>query len=227
MFAGSRTSLDGFPHRFERDLGVPMALFAALAFVTLLRSLRPVVGTSTASATRRPSVALAPVAVLAAAALVGFQAFGNLQEAGRPSFQLVMTPEIAAAGEWLEEHNTGGNIMVSPHLNQVPSRAMLALSGYSGLQSYEPIQLRVPRDLPPSGPGPLEDVLWVMLHPAGERTRTILKSHDIRYIVLYKNFPGRATADFWRLFEGQTSLYPKVFENKDVLVVEARAGTGG
>ncbi len=39
LFVGSLTSYSGFPDRFERDLGVPLALLAALALVTLLRSL--------------------------------------------------------------------------------------------------------------------------------------------------------------------------------------------
>src|ERR671920_472718 len=38
LFAGSRTSLSGFPQRFERDLGIPLAVLAALSFVALLRS---------------------------------------------------------------------------------------------------------------------------------------------------------------------------------------------
>jgi hypothetical protein len=30
---------------------------------------------------------------------------------------VTITPEIAAAGEWLEDNNTAGNIIVSPHVN--------------------------------------------------------------------------------------------------------------
>lgn len=92
--------------------------------------------------------------------------------------------------------------MVSPHVNQVPSRMMLAMGGYSALQSFEAGQIKTPRDLPPTGPGPLWDVLWVMWHPDGERTRQLFKEHDVRYIVLYKNMPDRPT-----------------FENDDVLIV--------
>ena len=79
--------------------------------------------------------------------------------------------------------------MVSPHVNQVPSRMMLAMGGYSALQSFEAGQIKTPRDLPPTGPGPL----WVMWHPDGERTRQLFKEHDVRYIVLYKNMPDRPT----------------------------------
>ena len=38
MFIGSRTTMSSFPDRFERDLSIPLALLAALAFVTILRS---------------------------------------------------------------------------------------------------------------------------------------------------------------------------------------------
>ena len=77
----------------------------------------------------------------------------SFSDAAAPSRRMVMTPEIAEAGEWLEEHNTGGNIMVSPHLwNPVPSRTMLAMGDYSALQPLDEGQLRVPGDLPPPGP---------------------------------------------------------------------------
>ena len=41
LFAGSRMTLTGFPQRFGRDVGIPLAILAALAFVTVLRSLDP------------------------------------------------------------------------------------------------------------------------------------------------------------------------------------------
>ncbi len=102
-----------------------------------------------------------------------------------------MTPEISAAGEWLEEHNNGGNIIVSPHANQVPSRMMLAMGDYSALQSFEPMQISNPRDLPPTGPGPPTDVLYVITHPASGRTDELLRVHEVDYIVLYKDMPDR------------------------------------
>jgi hypothetical protein len=132
------------------------------------------------------------------------------------------TPEISAAGEWLEQHNEGGNIIVSPHGNQVPSRMMLAMGHYSALQSFDLWQLERPRDLPPTGPGPLLDVIWVVTHPEGDRTERILQERDVRYVVLYKDMPDRKTADFWRLFEAHPDLYRTAFENRDVLIVEPR-----
>ena len=60
-----------------------------------------------------------------------------------------MTPPIAQEGDWLEEQNEGGSILVSPHLwDQVPSRMMLAMGDYSALQSFDerhPVGALTPR----------------------------------------------------------------------------------
>lgn len=72
----------------------------------------------------------------------------NLSEATNESTELTFTngptatPEISAAGDWLRAHNEGGNIVVSPRENQVPSRMMLAMGGYSAMQSYTEINIR-------------------------------------------------------------------------------------
>lgn len=211
LFLGSRMPLTGFPQRFGRDVGIPLAILAALAFVTLLRSLVP---------RRRPqAVYVTSLVVLLAVSLVGFRAVQSLESASSTSAQLTTTSEIAAAGEWLEENNNGGNIIVSPHFNQVPSRMMLAMGHYAALQSFEPGQIRNPRDLPPTGPGPLWDVLWVVRHPANQRTDWILSTHDVRYIVLYKNMPDRPTQDYWLSFKSRPDLYRITFENDEVLIV--------
>jgi hypothetical protein len=166
--------------------------------------------------------ALTSLAVLLSATLVGVQVAQSLEQASKPSTVLTITPEIAAAGEWLRAHNDGGNIMVSPHVNQVPSRMMLAMGGYSALQSFTDWQLDHPRDLPPTGPEPLRDVLWVMTHPGGKRTDQLLRRHDVRYVVLYKNMPDRTTRDYWKLFKSVPDLYRPAFENEDVLIVAPR-----
>jgi hypothetical protein len=208
-------SLTGFPQRFGRDLCVPLAVFAALAFVVILRSL---------SGQRKEMVAVfvASLAVLTAAALVGVRTVDSLQVASGPSVQMTMTPEIWAAGEWLKANNEGGNVMISPHVNQVPSRMMLAMGNYSALQSFERWQIEYPRDLPPTGPEPLQDVLWVMTHPKGERTDRLLEKHDVDYVVLYKEMPDRVTLDYWKGFKALPDLYRKTFENEDVLIVARR-----
>ncbi|QIN81391.1 hypothetical protein GBA63_01185 [Rubrobacter tropicus] len=213
LFAGSRLSVTGFPQRFGRDLGIPLALLAALGLVAVLKSAGP--------RRRTASVFAASVVVLLAVALVGTGTVQSLRWAAKPSVQMTTTPAIAEAGAWLESHNEGGNIMVSPHANQVPSRMMLAMGEYSALQSFEYGQILTPRDLPPTGPEPLMDVLRTMINPTGEQASNTLKEYDIRYIVLYKNMPDRPTADYWRRFEAHPDLYPAVFENKDVLIVSA------
>ena len=215
LFVGSRTSLSGFPQRFGRDLCVPLAVLAAFAFVTVLRSLA-------GSRKHIAAVYTTSLTVLLTATLVGLQAAQSLERASEPSTQLTITPEIAAAGGWLREHNAGGNIMVSPQGNQVPSRMMLAMGGYSALQSFEAGQIRYPRDLPPTGPEPLKDVLWVLQNPKGQRTDLLLQEHHVRYVVLYKDMPDRPTTAYWKNFKALPSLYRTVFENEDVLIVTRR-----
>jgi hypothetical protein len=212
LFVGSRTSLSGFPDRFERDLGIPLAVLAALGLVTVLRGSR----------VRKPAaLAVTLLAVLLAATLVGAQAVRNLEQAAGPSPRLKdrpPPPEVAAAGEWLEEHNRGGNIVATPYLAYVPSRAMLAMGGYTGMQSYDAARIRRGRDLPPFGAGPLWDALWVLQHPEGERTRRILEENDVRYLVFHKRYP---TID-WRPFGRQKELYRVAFENESVVIFERR-----
>jgi hypothetical protein len=214
LFAGSITSLSGFPQRFGRDLGVPLSLLAAFAVVAIFKLLW---------SRGKPTLFVASAVLLLAGVLVGSRTVQGFEEAAGPSTQMVISEEIYVAGEWLEDHNTGGNVMISPHVNQVPSRVMLAIGDYSELQSFEPWQIEVPRDLPPTGPEPLKDVLQVMLDPYSERTRQIVEKYDVRYIVLYKDMPDRPTTDlYWPLFEQRPDLYRTAFENSDVLIVEPK-----
>jgi hypothetical protein len=214
LFLGSRTSQTGFPQRFGRDVGIPLAVLAALAFVKILRSL--------GGHNRPPAVFVASLMVLLAGSLMGLGALQSLRVAGASSVQMTMTHQIAAAGGWLREHNSGGNIIVSPHANQVPSRMMLAMGHYSALQSFEPGQIADPRDLPPTGPRPPWDALWVAKHPDSRRTDRILRAYNVRHIVLYKNMPDRPTQDYWKLFEDHPELYQTGFENDDVVIVSRR-----
>jgi hypothetical protein len=213
LFVGSRTSLSGFPDRFERDFGIPLAVFAALALVTMLRSLWP--------RRRAALLATSSLVVLLAGILVGGQAVRSLEQAAGPSPRLKDRPPpaaVAAAGAWLEEHNDGGNIIATPYLAYVPSRGMLAMGGYTGMQSYDAARIRRGRDLPPFGAGPLWDALWVLKNPAGERTRQILAENDVRYLVFHKRYPGAN----WRNFERHGELYRVTFENAGVVIFEAR-----
>jgi hypothetical protein len=212
MFIGSRTTTSSFPDRFERDLSIPLALLAALAFVTILRSW----------GARRPVMMLAAsLAALVAATAVGAQAARNLEEGAGPAQRSIdrpPPPEVAAAGEWLSEHNEGGNILATPSVGPVSARGMLAMGGYSGMQTYSVHRIERGRDLPPFGAGPLWDALWALRHPDGERTRTILEENDVRYVVL-----GKHHRDIhWRSFQGRTDLYRMVFENEAVAIFEPR-----
>ena len=222
LFAGSRTPLSGFPDRFERDLGIPLAVLAAFALVTVLRYLRP----------GKPAVLAVTIpAVLLAITLVGVQAVMNLELAAGPSPRLKdrpPPPEVAAAGRWLKEHNTGGNIVATPYLADVPSRGMLAMGGYTGMQSYDASRIRRARDLPPFGAGPLWDALWVLQHPEGERTQRILEENNVRYLVFDKRYSTEhdSTID-WRPFEHRAELYRVVFENESVIIFEPRLQASG
>ena len=217
LFAGSRTPLSGFPQRFGRDLGIPLSLLGALAFVVLLGTLLK----------RRNSglgVFAGSLAVILAVSLVGLRGAQGFDQAADESPHLLMSPGIAEAGAWLAGHNEGGNVMVSPQENQVPSRMMLAMGHYSALQSYPQNGIEDPRHMPPSGPEPLRDTLWVMYHPAGGKTQDLLEKHDVRYVVLYKKMPDRPVTPFWRIFEPRPDLYENVFENEAVLILRPRPG---
>jgi hypothetical protein len=215
LFVGSRTGLSGFPDRFERDLGVPLALLAALAFVTILLRSR-------LELRRRPVVSVAGLlSVLLIGALIGLQTVHNIEGADAPSPRQrdrPPPPEVAAAGGWLREHNSGGSIISTPYLDYVPSRAMLALGGYTRMQSYDPARIKRARDLPPFGAGPLWDALWVVYHPKGERTGRILEDNDVRYVVIYKRYPGMN----WHFWKDRTIRYRVAFENEAVLIMELR-----
>jgi hypothetical protein len=210
LFAGSRTTMSSFPDRFERDLSVPVALVAAVAFVAVLRS----------------PVARGPVMIFAASLAVlvaGVQAAQNLEEGFGPAQRNIdrpPPPEVVAAGGWLREHNEDGNILSTPSVGPVSARGMLAMGGYSGMQSYDAARIRRGRDLPPSGAGPLWDALWALQHPGGERTRRILSENDVRYVVLHKHRPDID----WRAFQDRTDLYRLVFENEIVAIFEPREG---
>ena len=212
VFVGSRTPLSGFPDRFERDFGVPLAIFAAVGLVTAVRYLAP---------RGRSALAVACVAVLLAGVLVGAQAVRNLEQAAGPSPRLKDRPPpaaVTAAGGWLEEHNDGGSIVATPYLAYVPSRGMLAMGGYTGMQSYDAARIRRGRDLPPFGAGPLWDALWVLKNPEGERTNRIMEENDVRYVVFYKRYPGAN----WRNFERHKEQYRVAFENEGVVIFEPR-----
>jgi hypothetical protein len=213
LFFGSLTSYSGFPDRFERDLGVPLALLAALTLVTLVR-LSPRSGGRTA-------YMAALLAVTLSVTLVGAQSVLSLEKAAGPSTRAKDRPapaEVVAAGAWLKKHNNGGSIVATPYLEYVPSRAMLAMGGYTRMQSYDAARIRRARDLPPFGAPPLWEALWVLEHPASGRTAQLLEKNDVHYIVLHKRYPWID----WRPFALQRGLYRTVYENDSVIIFAPR-----
>jgi hypothetical protein len=213
LFFGSLTSYSGFPDRFERDLGVPLALLAALTLVTLVRL-------SPRSGGRRAYVA-ALLAVSFSVTLVGAQSVLSLEQAAGPSTRPKDRPppaNVVAAGAWLGQHNDGGSIVATPYLKHVPSRAMLAMGGYTRMQSYDANRIRRARDLPPFGAAPLWDALWVLEHPAGGRTAQILEKNDVHYIVFHKRYPWID----WHPFALQRDLYRTLYENDSVIIFAPR-----
>jgi hypothetical protein len=212
MYVGSRTAADGFPQRFERDLGAPLSVVAAFGLVIVVRALlaqRP--------GARTVLTAAAATAAVVVGAVVVVQAARSLTASARPNRE-VLTHRVAAAGRWLGQHNTGGNIISTPYMNPgITNRAVLAMGGYTGLQSYGAFRIAHPRSLPPAGRQPLLDSQHVLLHPANCQAAGILARDDVRYVVLYRFGPG---ADL-PAFAADPSRYRRVFQNPSVIIYAA------
>ena len=214
LFVGSQTSYSGFPDRFDRDLGAPLALLAAPVLVLLLRA-------APRLAPSRTALAVTLAAALLSAGLLVVQTTRNLEEASGPSERprdRPATPEVAAAGAWLKKNNEGGSILATPYLDYVPSRGMLAMGGYTKMQSYDYARILRARDLPPFGADPLLDALWALKHPTGEKTRRIMQENDVRYVIFHKRYPGIS----WLPYAKQDDLYRVAYENPSVVIFEPR-----
>ncbi|QIN81394.1 hypothetical protein GBA63_01200 [Rubrobacter tropicus] len=214
LFVGSQTSYSGFPDRFDRDLGAPLALLAAPALVLLLRA-------SPRLTPSRAALAASLFAALLSAGLLVVQTTRNLEQASGPSERprdRPAPPQVAAAGSWLGENNGGGSIVATPYLDYVPSRGMLAMGGYTKMQSYDYARILRARDLPPFGEGPLLDALWVLKHPTGGKTERIMRENDIRYVVFHKRYPGIS----WLPYAQQKDLYRIAYQNESVVIFEPR-----
>lgn len=218
MYLGSRTAADGFPQRFERDLGAPLSVLAAFGVVLVVRAL---LAHWPGARTALTLSAAAAAAVITVVAIV--QTARGLQTGARPGSG-VLTHRVAAAGRWLGQHNTGGNVISTPYLNPgVGNRAVLALGGYTGLQSYGAYRIAHPRSLPPAGRQPLLDSNQVLLHPASCQAGAILAREDVRYVVLYRFGNG---ADL-PAFAADRARYHLVFRNPSVLIYATSRGLAG
>jgi hypothetical protein len=214
LFVGSQTSYSGFPDRFDRDLGVPLALLAAPVLLLLLRA-------TPRLAPSRTALALTLAAALLSAGLLVVQTTLNLEAASGPSERprdRPAPPEVAAAGAWLENYNEGGSIVATPYLDYVPSRGMLAMGGYTEMQSYDYDRILRARDLPPFGEGPLLEALWVLKHPTGKKTESIMEEYDVRYVVFHKRYPGVSYLPYTE----RKDLYTVAYQNPSVIVFEPR-----
>jgi hypothetical protein len=209
MYLGSRTAVDGFPQRFQRDLGAPLTVTAALGAGLIVRALLA----------RRPSsqsaLAIgATTAAVLAGVMVVWQTGHALAASDRSAGQIVTRP-VAAAGKWLAEHNTGGNIISTPNMNPgVTNRGVLAMGGYTGLQSYQAYRIAHPRSLPTAGKTPLLDSAEVLRDPQSCQAANILVNQDVRYIVLYKVNSGANLAGF----AADPGRYQRVFDNATVVI---------
>ena len=209
MCLGSRTALDGFPQRFERDLGASLCIAGALGVGIVVRSVAALQMTK-----RTLTVAASLAAAGLMIVLVGLPAAGNVLTDSDARGNVV-SHAVARAGEWLRQHNTGGTIISTPGMNHgITNRAVLALGGYTGLQSYFPRRLRHPRSLPPAGRQPLLDSAHVLSQPVSCRSADILARDDVRYIVLYK---FGQQADFAG-FSTSPRHYRPVFQDSSVII---------
>jgi hypothetical protein len=212
LFIGGRTAISSFPDRFERDLAIPLAILAALAFLAILQAL--VAGKSITSL-------VALLALLLVLTALGIELVRNMEDAAGPSHRAqdrAPAPGVVAVGSWLREHNNGGNILSTPYIGETSARGMLAMGGYSAMQSYTMNRIQRARDLPPFGAGPLRDAQWALHHPGDERTARILADNDVRYVVLYKRYPGIE----WRTFRARMDLYSLVYENNVAAIFAPR-----
>jgi hypothetical protein len=206
MYVGSRTTLDGFPDRFERHLGAPLSIMAAFGAGLILRSVL--------QATRTAVMATATAAVSVVTLLAVVTVSDNLLIETRTRGHHLIPP-VVAAGQWLRQHNTGGTIISSPWVGtSVPNRALLALGGYTGLISNSRARTEHPRQLPTAGRQPLIDSYQVMNHPASCQSARVLSRDDVRYVVVYKPGQGAKLA----VFDADQALYHRVFENPKVII---------
>jgi hypothetical protein len=95
---------------------------------------------------------------------------------------------------------------------------MLAMGGYTRMQSYDAERIKRARDLPPFGAGPMWDALHILRDPTGERTTHLIENNDVRYIVFHKSSPD---AD-WRLYALHKNRYKTVFQNGSVIIFAPR-----
>jgi hypothetical protein len=221
MYAGSRTASDGFPQRFERDLGAALSVVAALGLGVLLKT-----AWLAWQASRQGKVV--PVAVLSLALAVavvlaiGVPSAREARTESRPA-RLLSAP-VVAAGAWLREHNSGGTIVATPMNHGITERSVLALGDYTGLMYYAPgVSFSKARSLPPAGVRPLIDSQEVLEHPASCAADQAIAREDVRFVVLFRKTGQDPDADLAG-FQADPSRYRPVFQNQSVIIYAPQAG---
>jgi hypothetical protein len=222
MYVGSRTAADGFPQRFERDLGASLSVVAALGLGVLLKTAWQAWQTS-----RQGKVV--PVAVLSLALAVpvvlaiGVPSAREARTESSPAH--LLSPSVLAAGAWLRGHNSGGTIVATPMNHGITERSVLALGDYTGLMYYSPgVSFAKARSLPPAGVRPLIDSQEVLEHPASCGAGQAIAREDVRFVVLYRKTGQDPDADLAG-FEADPARYRPVFENRSVVIYAPRAGS--
>jgi hypothetical protein len=221
MYAGSRTAADGFPQRFERDLGAALSVVAALGLGVLLKTAWLAWQTS-----RRGQVVPVTVLSLALAVLVVLAVVvPSAREARTESSPArLLSAPVVAAGAWLRAHNSGGTIVATPMNHGITERSVLALGDYTGLMYYTPgVSFAKARSLPPAGVRPLIDSQEVLEHPASCAAEQAIAREDVRFVVVYRKTGPDAEADLAG-FQGHPARYRPVFENRTVVIYAPQAG---
>jgi hypothetical protein len=222
MYAGSRTAADGFPQRFERDLGAVLSVVAALGLGVLLKTAWLAWQTSR-------SGKVVPVAVLSLALVVpvvlaiGVPAAREARTESSPA-RLLSAP-VVAAGAWLRDHNSGGTIVATPMNHGITERSVLALGDYPGLMYYSPgVSFTKARSLPPAGVRPLIDSQEILEHPASCAAQQAIAREDVRFVVIYRKTGPDPQADLAG-FQAHPARYRPVFENRSVVIYAPQAGS--
>lgn len=210
MYAGSRTAADGFPQRFERDLGAPLSVAAALAAGVLLKSVWLSYRRISVS---RVSAALCISATVSAVLAVGVITTRQFHSETRPA--KLLRPGAVAAGAWLKAHNSGGTIVSTPMNQGITERSVLAMGGYTGLMYYSPGGAHTARSLPTAGVQPLLDSQNVLKHPGSCAAAAAITRDDVRFVVLYRD--NDHDADLAG-FQADRARYRRVFENRAVVI---------
>jgi hypothetical protein len=213
MYLGSRFAFDGFPVRFETDLGGPLAVVGAFGLVVVLRSLAGLARWRPAG--RALAAVLSVVAAGTLLSTAGLQVTEDAQADIAPVPGGILIEQVADAGAFLQRHNTGGTIITTPGMNAgITNRAVLAMGGYTGLQSYSAYRTEHPRSLPTAGLVPLLDSREVLHNPLSCRTAAIITRQHVKFIVMYR--PGHI--DELLNFRQDPSRYRQVFRNAYVVI---------